>query len=119
MDRDTYILVELLGRNDPQVQALLRASADPNFKDVVPTLLRTMCMKRGIDPDNPPAFGMPDGLSPSDYPLGRAKCGKTLGEEVGLAQVDFQQPIGVVGAAGAGKSTLVKLLILSFTGKIK
>ena len=118
MDKDSYILVEILGRDDPKVKALLRASLDPNFKDIVPALIRRLCIERGIDPDNPPAFGMPHDLSPSDYPLGRAQCGKMLGEAVGLSQVDFKKPIGVFGTAGAGKSTVLKLILLSFTGKI-
>jgi len=121
MHREIYILAELLGRSDPQVRSLVwSAGSNPKMQDMVRKLLRALARKRGIDPDNLPAVGMPDdSLSFSDYPLGRAKCGEALGEVVGLSQKDVQAGggIGFFGLSGQGKTTLVKLFILKFLGK--
>ena len=120
MDREIYILAELLGRDDPKVKSLVwTAGRNPKMQGMVRNLLRSLARARRIDPDNLPVFGMPDdSLSSSDYPLGRAKCGEALGEEVGLSQEDLQGGgIGFFGIAGLGKTTLVKLFILHFLGK--
>ncbi len=119
MDKEIYILAELLGRNDPKVKSLVwTAGHNPKMQGMVRNLLRSLARERGIDPENLPVFHMPHELSPSDYPLGRARCGEALGEEVGLSQEDLQGGgIGFFGIAGQGKTTLVKLFILQFLGK--
>lgn len=119
LDRESYILVELLGRDDPRVQSLIWAARDPKMQGAVRNMLRNMARQQGWDPDDPPAFALPRGLSASDYVLGRAKCGELVGEEVGLSQEDIQAGggIGIFGISGTGKSTLVKLFILNFLGK--
>ena len=119
LDRESYVLVQLLGPEDPQVQALVWAMRDPKMRDSALTMLRGLARERGIDPDDPPVFGMPNGLSQSDYPLGQAKCGDMVGEEVGLSREDIQAVggIGIFGTSGLGKTTLVKIFILKFLGK--
>ena len=85
----------------------------------VKRFLRLRLLREGINPDDPPPIGMPHGLSPTDYPLGCAKCGEVVGEEVGLSQEDIQAGggVGVFGISGTGKSTLVKIFLLKFSGK--
>ena len=119
LDRKFYILVQLLGPDDPEVKALLWAMRDPKMREHAQVMLESLARQRGIDPENPPAFGLPRGLSPSDYPLGCAKCGEMVDEEVGLSQEDIQAGggIGIFGISGNGKSTLVRILILNFLGK--
>ena len=119
LDRESWILAQLLGREDPQVRSLVWAARDPKMQDRVRAMFRALTRERGIDPDNPPAFGLPHGLSPTDYPLGRAKCGKLLGEQVGLSQDDLAGNLGVFGTTGVGKTTLVKISLLAFSGKVK
>lgn len=118
---ESYILVQLLGPQDPQIQSLVFAARDPKMQDAVLNMLRGLVRQRGINLDNLPAFALPEGegLSPSDYPLGRAKCGEALGQEVGLSQQDIDAGggIGVFGLSGTGKSTLVKIFILRFLGR--
>jgi len=119
LDKETDILVELLGRDDPKVQALLWAARDPKMQGAVRNMLRNMARQQGWDPDDPPAFALPRRISTSDYPLGRAKCGELVGEEVGLSQKDIDAGggIGIFGISGVGKSTLTKVFILNFLGK--
>ena len=119
LDKEMEILVELLGRDDPKVQSLIWAARDPKMKGAVRNMLRNMARQQGWDPDAPPAFGLPRSISTSDYVLGRAKCGELVGEEVGLSQEDIQAGggIGIFGISGTGKSTLVKILLLKFSGK--
>ncbi len=119
LDRESYALVQLLGPEDPQVKALVYAARDPKMRDSVFSMLQALARQRGIDPDNPPAFGFPQGLSSSDYPLGHAKCGEMLGEEVGVSREDADAGggIGIFDISGKGKTTLVKIFLLSFSGK--
>jgi len=116
LDQESYILKQLLDEEDPQVRAILWAARSPGMRDSVPGLLRGLCRQRGIDPDNPPPVGLPVGISPSMYPVGRAKCGGMLGEPVGLSSEDLLGHIGVFGASGLGKTSLVKLLLVRFAG---
>ena len=114
LNRETYILTKVLGEDDPQVRSILWASRSPAMQKAVPQLLRGLCIERGIDPDNPPPIGLPVRLSPSMYPVGRAKCGDLLGEPVGPSSEDLRGHVGVFGTTGAGKSSLVKLLLCRF-----
>ena len=114
LDKETFNLAELLGHDDPKVQALTWMARDPQNAEDVRQLLRGLCRDRGIDPDDLPAFGMPKGLSPSECPIGRAKCGNVLGEAVGPSAADFKGHIGVFAATGQGKSTLVKMILETF-----
>jgi len=120
-DRLSYILSRLIGPDDPQVKALLWSERDPKMRELVPGMFRNLAMQHGIDPDNPPAFGHPRGISRSDWPLGRSKCGDIPGEEVGPSRDDVNAGggIGVFGISGVGKTTLIKMFMLSFTGKMK
>jgi len=119
-NREFELLCNLLGPDDPKVKSLRAAASVPRMAGMVPQLLRSLARERGIDPDDPPAFGMPHGLSPSDHPLGNARCGSAVGQEVGLSQDDLAGGgIGVFGFSGTGKTTAVKLLLLSFAGKFR
>jgi hypothetical protein len=59
LNKEDYILVELLGRDTPQVQALVAAAANPDLASHVHEMLRSLVRQRGWDPDNPPAFVLP------------------------------------------------------------
>jgi len=120
MDRRRFDwLCDLLGQDDPEVVCLRSAAAVPGMEDAAFGLLEALARERGIDPTHPPAFGMPHDLSPSDYPLGKARCGSMVGQDVGLSKNDLQGGgIGVFGISGTGKTTTVKLLLLSFAGKL-
>jgi len=117
LGKEAFILVELLGRDTPQVQALVAAAANPDLAPHVHEMLRSLAMQQGYDPDHLPAFAIPRDLSPSDYPVGVALSGVVVGGEVGLAEGDLSSHIGVFGTTSSGKTTLVKLLLLGFTGK--
>ena len=110
-------LIELLGRDDPVVQALVAASKVPGMGEQTHEMLRAMVRERGWDPDDPPAFALPRDLSPSDYPVGTAMSGDVAGEEVGPSEEDLPGHIGVFGQTSTGKTTIVKLLLLQFTGR--
>lgn len=114
LDRESYILAELLGEDSPEVRALRWMARDPQKADTVRRLLRSLCLQKRIDPDDPPAFALPVGLPPSHCPVGRAKCGGILGEAVGPAGVDFMGHIGIFGSTGQGKTTLIKVLLEGF-----
>jgi DNA helicase HerA-like ATPase len=80
-------------------------------------MLRSLARQQGYDPDHLPAFAIPRDLSPSDFVFGTAMSGDVVGEEVGLAEVDLPSHVGVFGTTSSGKTTLVKLMLLDFTGK--
>jgi len=117
LSKESYILVELLGRNSPEIRALVAAATNPDLASHVHEMLRSLAMQQGYDPDHLPAFAIPRDLSPSDYPMGVAMSGDVVGGEVGLAEGDLPSHIGVFGTTASGKTTLVKLLLLGFTGK--
>ena len=117
LSKEDYILVEVLGKDDPRVRALVAATANPDLAPQVHEMLRSLARLRGYDPDHLPAFAIPSDLSPSDYPVGVAMSGDVVGGEVGLAEVDLPSHVGVFGTTSSGKTTLVKLLLLGFTGK--
>lgn len=118
LDKESYILAELLGRDDPKVQSLIWAARNPAMRDAVRNMLRNMAREEGWDPDDPPEFALPKDLSPSGYILGNAMCGEITGEEVGLSQEDLLGGgIGIFGLSGVGKTTLVKIFLLAFSGK--
>lgn len=119
LDKESYILVEVLGRDDPKVQSLIWAAKDPSRRDAVRNMLRNLVRQRGWDPDDPPKFALPRDISESDYVVGTAMSSDVLGKEVGPSDVDLHSHIGIFGMTSTGKSTLVKLLLLEFTKEQK
>ena len=117
LKKETDIFVELLGKDDPQVRALVAAASNPGMEGAVHEMLRSLARQRGFNPDDPPRFALPQGISPSDFVIGSAMSGGVVGEEVGLAEGDLPSHIGIFGTTASGKTTLVKLLLLGFTGK--
>jgi hypothetical protein len=116
LSKEDYVLVQLLGRDTPEVQALVAAAGQPGFEGAAHEMLRGLARHRGWNPDDLPPFALPRNLSPSDYPVGTAMSGEVPGEVVGPSEEDLPAHIGVFGQTGTGKSTLVKLLVLSFMG---
>lgn len=109
MDRATYILAELIGRDDPEVRSLVWAANNPSMRSAVPGLMRSLAYRRGIDPDNPPAFGFSDDLQGGDLILGRVKVGDNLHQSVGLADKGKSPGhTAIVGQSERGKSVLAK-----------
>ena len=117
LSKDDFIMVELLGRDSPEVQALMAAAANPDMAPAVHEMLRSLARERGWNPDDPPRFALPQGMSASDFVIGDAMSGDVVGDEVGLAEGDLPSHVGVFGMVATGKTTLVKLLLLGFTGK--
>jgi len=111
LGRDDNILVELLGRDSPPVRALIAAA---NSGMNVSEMLRSMARQEGLNPDDPPRFILPYGISPSDFPLGSAMSGDVIGPAVGPAEVDLTSHLGIFGMTGTGKTTLLKLFLMSF-----
>ncbi len=115
LSKQAFVLTQLLGPNDPTVQSLVWAANNPEMQQTAEELLEGLARSRGLDPQNPPAFGLPVGLSPSDYPVGRAKCGELLGDEIGPSDQDLTGHGGVFGVSGLGKTTVINLILLGFT----
>jgi len=111
------IFVELLGRDRPEVKALVAAANVPNMGPAVHEMLRSLVRQRGWNPDDPPRFALPQDISPSDFVVGTAMSGDVAGEVVGPAEADLGAHVGVFGMTNVGKTTLVKLLLLEFAGK--
>jgi len=117
-DREINDLVELLGRDDPRIQSLLWAARNPKMQGAVQNMLRSLSREAGWDPDNLPKFALPRDISESDYPVGTAMSGDVEGEEIGLSQEDLQGGgIGIFGISGTGKTTVAKIILLTFSGK--
>ena len=114
-NREINHLIELLGRDNPKVEALLWWAKDPKKEGTVRNMLRSLAREAGWDPDNLPKFALPRDISASDYPVGTAMSGDVQGEEVGLADADLHSHVGVIGTTSVGKTTLVKLILLLFT----
>lgn len=114
LSKEDYILVELLGKDMPQIKALVAAS---NAGMDIHEMLRSLARQRGFNPDDPPKFALPQEISESDYVVGTAMSGDVVGEEVGVSEADLPSHVGVFGMTATGKSTLVKLLLCSFMGK--
>ena len=112
-------LAKLLNLNEAEYRRLIApAKRNPKLRDITFRLLRLRLIRAGINPDDIPLFSMPRDLSPSDYILGNAMCGEITGEEVGLSQEDLLGGgIGIFGLSGVGKTTLVKIFLLAFSGK--
>ena len=116
LDKESYILSDLLGQDSPEVRALTWMARDPKQADAARRLLRGLCRRRGINPDEPPAFGLPNGLSPGFCPIGRARCGDLRGDVVALAEQEFRAHIAVFGSTNQGKTTLIKMIVEGFCG---
>ena len=117
LSKEAYILTELLGRESPQVKALVAASAHPGMEPAAHEMLRGLARQRGWDPDDLPRFALPEGISESDYVIGETMSGSVVGEEIGPSEADLPSHIGVFGMTNTGKSTLVKLLLCAFMEK--
>jgi len=117
LSKEDYVLTELLGKDSPQVQALVAAANNPNMEGPVHELLRCMSRQRGFNPDDLPRFALPQGMSESDYVIGTAMSGDVVGEEIGPSEIDLSSHIGVFGQTAVGKSTMVKLLLNSFMNR--
>lgn len=117
LGKEDFILAELLGRDLPEVQALVAAASNPGMQDSVHEMLRSLARQRGFNPDDLPKFALPKGISESDYVVGTAMSGDVVGEKVGISEADLPSHIGVFGMTATGKSTLVKLLLCAFMGK--
>jgi len=117
LSKEDYILTELLGRESPQVKALVAASANPGMEGSVHEMLRGLARQRGWNPDDLPRFALPQEISESDYAIGTAMSGNVVGEEIGPSEIDLPSHIGVFGMTNTGKSTLVKLLLCAFMEK--
>jgi type IV secretory pathway VirB4 component len=116
LSKEDYILAELLGKNLPQVQALVAAA---NAGMEVHEMLRSMMRQKGWNPDDPPKFALPQEMSESDYIVGISMSGEVIGEDVGPSEIDLSSHIGVFGMTAVGKTTLVKLLLLEFAKKMR
>ena len=114
LSKECYVLVKLLGEDDPQVRAIVAAAAIPGMEAATHEMLRSLARQRGYDLENLPAFGLPRNLSPSDFVIGTAMSGNVVGEEVGLAEGDLASHCGVFGMVATGKTTLVRILICAF-----
>jgi hypothetical protein len=117
LSKEDYVLTELLGRESPQVKALVAASANPGMESAAHEMLRGLARQRGWDPDDLPRFALPREISVSDYAIGTAMSGNVVGEEIGPSEIDLPSHIGVFGMTNTGKSTLVKLLLCAFMEK--
>jgi hypothetical protein len=117
LSRENYILVELLGRDSPQVKALTAAAGMPGMEGAAREMLRGLVRQGGWNPDDLPRFALPRNLSPSDYLIGTAMSGDVAGAEVGLAETDLHGHFGIFGQSGSGKTTAMKMLLLDFAGK--
>lgn len=114
LSKESYVLVKLLGEDDPQVRAIVAAASIPGMEAATHEMLRSLARGRGYDLENLPAFGLPRNLSPSDFVIGTAMSGNVVGEEVGLAEGDLASHCGVFGMVATGKTTLVRILICAF-----
>jgi len=113
LDKTDYILVELLGRDNPQVKSLLQAESNPAMRPAVSKLLKSLAYQRGINPDDPPAFGFADDLQGGDLTLGRLKVGDNLLQRVGLAGKGRSPGHTLIcGQTETGKTTLAQYMAI-------
>ncbi|MBE3097823.1 MAG: hypothetical protein IMZ44_11950 [Planctomycetes bacterium] len=89
LKKEGYILTEILGKDDPQVRALVAAASNPVMEEAVHEMLRSLARQRGFNPDDPPRFALPQGMSESNFIVGTSMSGDVAGEEVGLSEVDL------------------------------
>jgi len=116
-NEEDEFLLDLLGRDRPEVKALIAAANVPNMGPAVREMLRSLVRQEGWNPDDPPRFALPRDISPSDFVVGTAMSGDVAGQEVGPSEADLPSHLGVFGITASGKTTLVKLLIRAFTGE--
>lgn len=101
------LYAQLLNLDQSEYSKLIGpARRSPKLAATVKRFLRLRLLRAGINPDDPPVFVLPRDLSTSDYPLGRAKCGEVIGDEMGLSQQDVEAGggIGIFGISGVGKT---------------
>jgi hypothetical protein len=117
LNKEDFVLAQVLGKDNPQVRALVAAAANPGMEAAIHEMLRSLARQRGWNPDDPPRFALPDGMPRSDFVIGTAMSGGVVGVEVGLSDVDLPSHVGIFGMTAVGKTTCVKLLLREFTGK--
>jgi DNA helicase HerA-like ATPase len=117
LSKEDYVLAELLGKDSPEVKALVAAAANADMQPAVHEMLRSLARQKGFNPDDLPRLALPQEISESNYVIGTAMSGDVVGEEVGISEVDLHSHIGVFGMTATGKSTLVKLLLMAFLKK--
>ena len=110
-------LLDVLGRDRPEVKALIAAANVPNMGPAVREMLLSLVRQEGWNPDDPPRFVLPRDISASDFVVGTAMSGDVAGQEVGPSEADLPSHVGIFGITASGKTTLVKLLLHAFTGK--
>lgn len=102
-----YILGEIIGPDDPQVRAIRQLSSVD--ASAASTLMRNLALQRGIDPDNPPAFGFANELDTGHLLLGRIRVGDMLCRQTGLADTGKRPGhTAILGRSDSGKSFLTK-----------
>ncbi len=119
IDKSLFLMSEVLGRDDPQVKALLWAARDPAIAPNVKIMMENLLREKGWDPQNLPKFFLPRNISPSDYIIGTAVSGNVHDGDIGFSKDDLDSHIGIYGQTGGGKTTLVMLLLLAFTNQDK
>lgn len=117
LSKEDFVLTEVLGKNLPEVRALIAAASNPGMEGAVHEMLRSLARQKGFNPDDLPRFALPQEISESDYIIGTSMSGNVVGEEIGVSEADLPSHIGVFGMTAVGKSTLVKLLLIAFMGK--
>lgn len=115
LQKESYVLAEVLGREDPKVRRLVSAAHDPKMQDAVRLLLRGLARERGIDPDDPPPFG--PGPPREEAEAGMAELGWVVtgrGPEYRFRfrEGHFLTHMQIDGSTGGGKTLILVHLSL-------
>jgi len=104
-------LAKIAGRNDPAVRRILdRAERFPESIGCAEKLLRSICMKKGIDISDPPLFEIPENLPANGSFMGGVIRGNFPAGDYHLPESELEGNVGVFGTTGSGKSMLVRYL---------
>jgi len=108
-------LAEILGLKDPRVRQLMNtAQRVPRSRDTVGYVLQSLARRRGIDLAKLPAFGVPYELPTQGIELGSLLLGESEAGTYRYPAAELPGNLGVFGAAGTGKSSLVGFLCESW-----